>query len=307
MSEAVKFLTPVGRLVQGHPMEANPVVDDRTKQPKLKRDGTPQVSYFIALAFAKSDPAFMSEVWPLMTQVAQRDWPQGQFNAPTFSWKLIDGDGIDREGKPYASREGFAGHWILKINSGYSYQVVDQTGKNSITDPKAIKRGDYLRAYVGVRGNAPSQTPGLYVNPDFVQLCGYGQAITSGPDASAILGQAKPFALPAGASAMPIAQTPMPAVGAPGMPMAQPGYQQPMAAPPPQPGALPTYSGPQPYGPVGNAPAPAPVQPTPTAPVQPAAYGQPASMPSPGAPTAYPSSAGYQPQPGMLQPPGGVR
>lgn len=259
MAEAIRILTPVGRLVQGHPLVLETVEDERTKQPKIGKDGQPQKQVYIALAFAKSDPTFMNEVWPKLSQVAERDWPSGEFRAPTFAWKVVDGDGVDRKGKPYASREGFAGHYILKIASGYLYQVVDQNVQ-PITDPKAIKRGDYLRAQVAVRGNAPSQTPGLYINPDFVQLCGYGKEIVSGPDVSAALAAAPAFALPPGASTIPTA---------------------PMAA-------LPTVPG-VPSVPGGNVPVSAPATATPVAPGAPGLPGagyapNPAFLMPPGAP-----------------------
>jgi hypothetical protein len=268
MADPIRVLTPVGRLVQGHPLKLEDVIDDRTKQPKTKPDGTKQQQVYVALAFPKSDPAFMATVWPLMVQAAQRDWPQGQYSAPAFAWKMVDGDGVDKQGKPYANREGFAGHIILKISSGYLYQVVGPDGRTTITDVKAIKRGDYLRAYVGIRGNAPSQTPGLYVNPDFVQLCGYGEEIRSGPDVGAVLAQAGGYTLPPGASSMPVASTPMPAMAAPAPAPTMPGM------------------------PVGGAPVPqVPVAaPAPTMPGMPQAPG-----------------VGYAPNPGFMVPPGGVR
>lgn len=259
MSEAVQILTPIGRLVQGHPMEVNPVLDDKTKQQKKNLDGTPMTQIYVGIAFAKSDPAFMRDVWPQMQAVAQRDWPRGEFNSPTFAWKVVDGDGKDRKGQPYASREGFAGAWVLKISSGYAYQVVAPPQENNvpIVDKNRIKRGYYVRAYVNIKGNSPSQTPGLYVNPSFVQLMAYGPEITSGPDVAAILAQAGAApALPPGASLTPVGNGTGIATGAPGLPLpsgAAPGLPMPIN------GTVPGMAGPPPVVGMVAAPPPPPI------------------------------------------------
>jgi len=50
----IEITSPVGRLVSGHPMVARPVLDDKTKQPKLQRDGvTPQIDHYVGLAIPK--------------------------------------------------------------------------------------------------------------------------------------------------------------------------------------------------------------------------------------------------------------
>lgn len=303
-NEPLRTLTPVGRLVQGHPMEPQPVMDDRTKQQKVGTDGKPLIQYYMALAFEKTNVEF-GQLMQAMQQIAVRDWPQGQYNAPTFAWKIVDGDGRDKQGKAYADRPGFAGHYILKMSSGYPYQVVDHTGQRQIANPDEIKRGYFMRAYVSIKGNAPSPSPGLYVNVEFAQLIAYGPVIVTGPDVGAVLRAAAPLgALPAGASMTPPAPAagplPIPAGAMPGMP-AQGGFpqqQMPMGgAPMGQPAMMPQTPGMQPqYAQQPGMPA-GPFQ-QPGAP----SAAVPGMMPQ-GAPMMSPSNQpAVAPHPGIMMP-----
>ena len=224
MSERTYILTPVGRLLWGHPMVAQPQTDPRTKVPKLDKQNKPIVVYSFGIGFPKSDPAFARDVYAVMQQVAQRDFPKGEHAFRDFAWKVKDGDGVDAKNKPYSDRDGWAGHYVLSVSSTFQPQMIDPN-QTPITDAKAIKTGDYVRAYVNVTGNDSTQSPGLYINPQFVQLCGYGAAIVSGPDVSSVLATAAPIVLPAGATSMPQvaalpglpAAGPVPAPALPGM------------------------------------------------------------------------------------------
>lgn len=230
------FVTPVGRLVQGNPFEAQ--TTNMQGQPLMTMAGQPTQRYFVAVAFAKTDQAFAA-FYQKLVNVARAGFPQlfnaqGQCSHPRFSWKLIDGDGVDDNGKPNSSKPGFAGHWVVKFSSSFApkcfyagrYQPQDQ-----IQDPNAIPRGYYVRITGSIEGNNNPQKPGLYVNLSGVELVGGSPSdiIQTGPDMGAIFSAAGAAQLPPGvAAAIPGAAPQMGMMpGAPaqfpqGLPMAAP-------------------------------------------------------------------------------------
>ncbi len=227
MSESI--LTPVGRLVQGDVFE--PETKDMDNKPLLAKSGPnigqPTVKYNMTLAIPKTDPA-----WPDLEAKIKAEaavsfpnlFPGGQCIQPTFAFKISDGDSIvpNAKGNRNCDKEGFPGHWILRFSSGYVSKVVTSTQPmTQIIDPKAIKRGDYIRISGTVVGNGSELKPGVFLNHSMVQFIGHGEAITSGPSAEQVFGT-EAIALPPGASATPLASAPMPAPVAP-VP-AQPDY-----------------------------------------------------------------------------------
>lgn len=292
MSEALKVMTGVGRIVQGHPMILNGKVDYHTKKPKLNDDGTQKVGSYCAIAFPKTEPEFARDVYPVIMQAAQRDWPNAPWTNPRvdFAWKWFDADAptsVDKNGKPYATRPNFAGHYILKLDSSFLYTLVDEQG-NKINDPKLIKCGDYVRAYISVKGNGSQANPGLYINVDFMQRCGFGEEIRQEADVTGILATVGGFRLPPGASMQPTAPTMMPSMqpGVPPqqMPYAPPQQMMPAAAPVPM----------QPIQPQQMAPQGVPMQP-----MQPVTPQVGTVQNGNGAPIV----PVYAPHPGILQPP----
>lgn len=287
------FLTPVGRMVQGDPFEAQ-TKDQQGNALTIKSGpnmGQPTQRYFIAVAFRKDDAAFPAFYQKLVAQ-ARADWPQlfdaaGNCTHPRFSWKLVDGDGVDDNGKQNATKEGFAGHWVVKFGSSFAprcFHAGHYQPHEQIQDRNAIQRGYFVRVAGTIEGNGNQQKPGLYVNLSMVELAGVGPIISSGPDASAVFGGAAPV-LPAGASPLPMhAATPgLPQM--PGAPLAPAGLPQP-------PGALP---GAAPLG-LPGAVAAAPLLPGPSA--APGFAGS--AMTSPSSPLAV------APNPAFLAGPGGV-
>lgn len=252
------FLTPVGRLVQGDPFEAQ--TKDQQGKPLMTQGGQPTQKYFIAVAFPKTDAAF-GTFYGQMQQAAKAAFPHlfdaaGNCTHPRFSWKLIDGDGMDDNGKSNANKEGFAGHWVVKFASTFPpkcfyagrYQPHEQ-----IQDKNAIPRGFYVRVAGTMEGNGQTLKPGLYMNLNMVELAAEGVRITSGPDAGAVFGAFAP-ALPSGASPLPInsgapvgnampglpasapaapALPPIPSGAAPMAPLAAPGVATSPISPPP--------------------------------------------------------------------------
>lgn len=264
-----QFTSPVGRFVQGDAFK--PSDKDQNGAPRTIKTGPnagqPNPQYFVGVAFAKTDPA-----WPAFEAILKQAaaaafphlFPQGAAGAsshPTFSYKIIDGDGVDTAGKPWSQREGFAGCWVVRFTRG---AVIGAPGVYQETSPGTFvqisngrpRPGDYVRISGDVSGNDNAQRPGLYVNLGMILFAGEGAEIVtqSGPSASEAFGGAAP--LPAGVAApAPVAHAPV----ATPVPTPAPA---PSAAPP-----APVASAPAPVAPSPSpVPPPAPVAPTPPAP-----------------------------------------
>jgi len=229
-----QIVTPVGRIVWGHPNKGEIKKDQKTKQPVI-RDGQQVQQWVFGLAIPKND--FIEHVWPAMQATAAEVYPSGV--PSNFSWKYKDGDSIDNKGKPYSDRDGYAGCYVLTISTeAFAPQVYKQeNGSYRQMQPEEVKTGDYVAVNVNFVGNKPSNpthTPGLYVNPNGIVHVGYGAEIVSaGGDPDELFAGAQ-FALPAGASAQPVAPAAMPAM----MPQ--------QAAPLPAPAMMPQQAAPLP-------------------------------------------------------------
>lgn len=227
---AIEISTPVGRLVWGDPTKPKTKTDPKTRAPILDANGQPRQQWTFGVAFDKA--TFQQSIWPAMAQEAATAFPNGV--PPAFSWKYVDGDGVDREGKPYSEREGYAGCYVLAISTELMAPPVFKlvNGAYQQLPPGAMKCGDYVALGLNLKVNVPTdrtQTPGLYVNPLAIEFVGYGTEIvgTGSADPMALFKGAQ-HQLPPGASATPIGNANAP--GMPGMGMQQPG-QPPMSAP----------------------------------------------------------------------------
>lgn len=244
MSESVQILTPVGRLVQGslYKGQTQDAEGNRLVIKTGPNAGQPRTDYFFALAVAKGGETHWSQTeWgKQIWGVGQRSFPQGQFNAPTFAWKITDGDSQvpNRRGRKPCEREGFPGHWVLSFSSGYAPKIFNRDGTSPIQEPDVVKLGYYVQVAGSCGGNGSSQQPGVYLNHNMVALAGYGPEITVGPDAAAIgFGQAP---LPAGASMAPVGgMTAPPAQVAPPVQAAPPVQPHTAFLTPPVPPAVP--------------------------------------------------------------------
>lgn len=215
------FLTPVGRFVQGDPFEAQ--TKNMQGQPLMTQSGQPTQRYFMAVAFKKTDTAF-GALWQLIDQIGRASFPGINILPPwdpqcRFSWKVMDGDGVDDNGKSNANKPGFAGCWVVKFSSSFAprcFYAGKYAPHEQIQDANAIKRGWYVRISGTIEGNANMQKPGVYVNLSMVELVGGSPAdiIVTGPDASTVFG-GQAAQLPPGVAALPMGG---PAAGLPGMP-----------------------------------------------------------------------------------------
>lgn len=301
-----KINTPVGRIVWGHPMKPTVKKDLNTNQPII-RDGQQVRQWAFGVAIPKDQ---FGALFAQMQQEAIIAYPNGV--PGNFSWKFKDGDGVDRQGQPYSAREGWAGHYVLTISTEafqppcFKYE----NGQYRQIAENEIKTGDYVVVNLDIKSNVPTNrthTPGLYINPNVIELVGYGTEIkgTGGVDPNAAFGGQR-HQLPPGASATPISSAP----AGVGMPMPPQGYQPPAAPQGYQPPAAPQGYQP-PAAPQGYQPPAMPQQMPPPAhdfvnntmgvqqpPTVPTAGMSPPPAAPQGYPTAQPATS-YPNMPGM--------
>lgn len=249
----IKMLSPVGRIVQGNPLFKSAVMEDDGKTQKTGKDGQPSFNYWFNVAFDKRDP----EVWPMICAIKQdaaasfpQLFPQGwNPNAanegcvrPDFAFKIKDGDGVDLNGKPHSQKEGWGGCYILQIST-YAAQprCYDGLANNApITELEQIHTGKFVRVSLDIKSNGwtgqGNSKPGIFVNPDGVQLVGHGAKISSGPDAATMFAAPVAGYIPPGMSTTaPVASLQMPGQPAPqgqAPAMQMPGQPAPQMAPP---------------------------------------------------------------------------
>lgn len=276
ITQGIELTTPVGRIVWGNPLRASAIRDDQGK-PKLDPEtGQPLEQWAFGLAIPKND---CGELFQAMQGQAGAIYPDGRI-PPSFAWKFVDGDGIDNDGDKYSDREGYAGCYVFAFSTQYAAPGVFQNQNGSFVQlSEGIKCGDYARVRTNIKAhtsnsNKPGSKPGLYLNPNLVELVGYGTEIRKGPSPEDAFG--KPAALPPGASATPVASGPMPGI---------PGASVPGQAP-----AVPGVPGMPPQAPVAAPQAP-------SAPAAPQAPG------IPGAPVAAPTAPQAPVPPGPGAPP----
>lgn len=225
--QRLNILTPAGRIVWGSVDKANTI--DGEGKPKLIKNGPntgkPTQSYDFGLAIPKGpekhwkDTAWGAPIYNLAVQ----SWPRGEHQAPSFAFKVQDGDSTvpNRKGRKPCDREGCPGNWVLSFSSQYAPQLYKLEGNRPIpvTPPETIKAGYWVQISGSCASNDSTQNPGIFLNHNMVCLVGIDKEIVSGPDAAAV-GFGQDVALPAGVS-MTNFNLPAPATMAP-LPVAQP-------------------------------------------------------------------------------------
>lgn len=263
-------VTGVGRIVQGD-LETLSNLDYATGKARTNADGSEKKpENFYSVAFPKLINGQPNQDWvrvqAYLNNIARRDWPTFYPNGsqqcvnPNFHFKITDGDGYDKQGVHNATKEGFAGHWVLRFSSQFlpkRFYQGQTRADQEITQPGAIKRGDHVRVLFTAAGNGSTQSPGLFVRSSAVELFFVGNAIVSagtGPDAATGLSSGPTSVyVPEGAT---VAQAPVNAMGTNPAPQVQQNTQQAPATGP----AAPLYDGYIPAAPGSTAP-PAPVAP----------------------------------------------
>lgn len=273
-----------GRIVAGHPAKMRDKKDARTKQTIMK-DGVPVKQIYFALAVEKN--YFNAQILPLLQAEARTAFPNG--TPPVFSWKYKDGDTVDGSGKPYALREGYAGHCVINFTTeGFAPQLFKQEmGANGTPVFKQLTADDIkcgyhcaVRVSIKFNGAFSPNTPGIYVNPNMVLLTKYDdEIVSSGQDPDeAFAGISAILPSSPHAAFTPQAYVAPAAVGAPA------AYVAPVAAPAPQayvpPVAMPAPAPDFVQNVIGVPPAP-PMVPSAPTPFPPAGW------------TAHPASPGY--------------
>ena len=265
----IDVLFPAGRVVQGDLYKAQD--KDGDGKPLVVKSGPnqgkPTVKYFFAVAIKKGpeqhwgNTEWGAKIWAL----GHSTWPNGQAQAPTFAWKIEDGDSAipNKKGKKNCDREGFPGHWVVNFSSGFAPRIYNSNGSQPLPDPGYVKPGHFVQVLGTVDSNRSDMNPGLYINHSLVAFQGFGPEIHTGPDAASVGFGSGPA--PVGMTATPVGglSPPVPGAAAPVAPV-------PTAAAPVAP-AAPVASGPVPTAVVPQPAmiAPAPVAAVPAAPAAP--------------------------------------
>ena len=250
-----------GRLVRGH-LSLHPKTDNDDKPVMDKADPTKQVmESYIVLAVHKTDPQ-VAYIRQLLTERARQTYGAsitGDCVAthPRFAFKIQDGDGNDANGTPNSTKEGYAGHYVITMNTRIAPKCFHQ-GKyqphEQIANPDdVIELGDYVRVLGSIKDNgvalqgSGSAVPGLFVSHSMVELLAPGPKITVGRSAQDAFGALGAAALPVGAQVNatiaanmptpPAVNVPVPPVNVPQPPAAVvvPSPPAPVVVPPPPP------------------------------------------------------------------------
>lgn len=160
--------------------------------------------------------------------------------APTFSWKIDDGD--------LSKYEGAKGCWLFHLKTNVKALPIHTfDGLNNRIAPENFQLGDYVDVYFNATINGEtSLQAGCYLNPVAYRYIEPGQRISPGVNAEALFGAPTPGYVP---------------------PPAPPATQGQQTPPPPPPG-VPGQAGQAP-GMYGVAPPPPPPPPPPAPPAAP--------------------------------------
>lgn len=231
MRDREEILFPVGRLVMGSLYKAR-TTNMHGEPLKIKTGpnaGQPRSEFFFAVALPKStETSWAQTEWgKKIYGVAVRAFPKGEFQAPTFAWKIVDGDSHipNEKGIKPCDRQGYPGNWVLSFVVGFAPTLVRAPSGVPLDMPEdSVNLGDYVQVIGNVTSNVGAPKPGVYLNPSHVAFVGHGQRIFLGIDPKTV-----PWSkdLPPGASAVPVLPTtpsplspppaaaPIPPVGAP--------------------------------------------------------------------------------------------
>ena len=201
------WTTETGRVVMNNIYK--PQDKDYYGKPLVKEaTGAPFKKYFFALAIPKKpgEQHWNQTPWGAQIWKIAHDIFQGVADAPTFAWKIVDGDSQipNEKGVRPASREGYPGHWVISCTTEWALidKIYNSNGSAKIGTEGAIKNGDYIQANITCVAEFRTAKPGVFMNPIMLAIQGTGVEIHQGPDATAVgFGGG---ALPPGATALPV-------------------------------------------------------------------------------------------------------
>lgn len=188
----IEVLLPVGRIVQGSLYTVQ--TTDGEGKPLIYRTGKdagkPCTRIYFAVAIMKGREQHWSETsWGAIIWKKGHDaFPQGQANSPSFAWKIEDGDSRvpNSKGNCNFNREGYPGHWIIRLSSGLAPAIFNEDGITPLLTPNAVLPGDYVETYLEVRGNGSNQNPGVFLNHIAVAFRRIGPRISISLDVASI-------------------------------------------------------------------------------------------------------------------------
>lgn len=229
-----EILFPVARLVGGSLYKAETKVNEKTKGERQ--------AYSFAIAIAKGAETHWNQTaWGALIWAEGAEAAPSMHQNPAFAWKVKDGDSAvpNRKGNKPCDNEGWRGHWVLWLSSGFAPKVVNADGSQAILEVDAVKPGYFVQVFGNVAFNKSTDSPGVYLNFAAVAFSAYGPEIqlSAGVDTTAVGFGKGP--LPADATTTPAAgmtapPTSTPAPAAPGTQAAAApysGYTAPPAAP----------------------------------------------------------------------------
>lgn len=217
--EAIKLITPVGRIIWGS------VYDRQTEDYDGNKYNPGEGPFQFGLAILKTDPNVGNMLMAIYQQAAAgyqnnpqisarigQEWQSG-FTMGLFRFKVKDGDQPNQKGiiNPNAK-----GHWVFAFQTTLPLKCGNTM--NAEIDPKSVKTGYFVDIAMTCKINEKVDgTAGVYLNPQVVRLIAFGDEITGGPSVEeAFAGYAAPTQLPPGASLTPKAPTSEPGAGLPG-------------------------------------------------------------------------------------------
>lgn len=98
-------------------------------------DGVDSEKFGLTLMIDKADTAQYNAIVQAEKEAASKGFPSGL--PKNFRRAVIDGDEVE-------NRPEYKGHWIIRPKSKTKPEVVNQM-LDEITDPQAIRSGDYVR------------------------------------------------------------------------------------------------------------------------------------------------------------------
>lgn len=239
--EAIKLITPVGRIVWGS------VHERQTEDYDGNKYNPGEGPFQFGLAILKTDPgvgAMLMAIYnqalagyqnnPQIVQRIQNEW-NSAFTMGLFRFKIKDGDQPNSKGVVNPNSKG---HWVFAFQTSLPLKCGNTM--NAEIDPSGVKTGYFVDIAMTTKVNGNTDgTAGMYLNPQVVRLIAFGEEITGGPSVEeAFAGYAAPTQLPPGASLTPKAPATDPGQGGPGQ-MGFTGHQQTQQPPGAQQNGLP--------------------------------------------------------------------